>query len=61
MLHVSLEILVWTPKGLITSRGRFVQPSVFCLFVLLLFTSRVNSYGHGGTVSSPNHTFSGQA
>ena len=22
------------------------------------FTSQVNSYGHGGTVSSPNHTFS---
>ena len=21
------------------------------------FTSQVNSYGHGGTVSSPNHTF----
>ena len=26
-----------------------------CLFVC--FTSQVNSYGHGGTVSSPNHTF----
>ena len=25
-----------------------------CLFVLLLY---VNSYGHCGTVSSPNHTF----
>ena len=24
----------------------------------LCFTSQVNSYGHGGTVSSPNHTFS---
>ena len=22
------------------------------------FTSQVNSYGHGGMVSSPNHTFS---
>ena len=22
------------------------------------FTSQVNSYGHGGTISSPNHTFS---
>ena len=31
-----------------------------CLFVCLFcfFTSKVNSYGHGGTVSSPNHTFS---
>ena len=28
----------------------------FCLFCC--FTSQVNSYGHGGTVSSPNHTFS---
>ena len=26
-----------------------------CLFCC--FTSQVNSYGHGGTVSSPNHTF----
>ena len=30
-----------------------------CLFVCLFccFTSQVNSYGHGGTVNSPNHTF----
>ena len=27
-----------------------------CLFCC--FASQVNSYGHGGTVSSPNHTFS---
>ena len=26
-----------------------------CLFCC--FMSQVNSYGHGGTVSSPNHTF----
>ena len=26
-----------------------------CMFCC--FTSQVNSYGHGGTVSSPNHTF----
>ena len=25
---------------------------------VLLFTSQVNSYGHGRMVSSPNHTFS---
>ena len=30
-----------------------------CLFCC--FTSQVNSYGHGGTVSSPNNTFPGQA
>ena len=29
-----------------------------CLFCC--FTSQVNSYGHGGTVSSPNHTFLGK-
>ena len=31
-----------------------------CMFVLLLNVP-VNSYGHGGKVSSPNHTFRGQA
>ena len=29
---------------------------LFCLFCC--FTSQVNSYGHCGTVSSPNNTFS---
>ena len=28
-----------------------------CLFVFCCFTSTVNNYGHGGTVSLPNHTF----
>ena len=28
---------------------------IFCLFCC--FTSQVNSYGHGGTVSSSNNTF----
>ena len=32
------------------------MPYLFCLFCC--FTSQVNSYGHCGTVSSPNHTFS---
>ena len=31
-------------------------PYLFCLFCC--FMSQVNSYGHGGTVSSPNNTFS---
>ena len=36
------------------------DPDLFvCLFCC--FTSQVNSHGHGGMVSSPNHTFSGQA
>ena len=30
---------------------------IVCLFVFCCFTSQVNSYGHCGTVSSPNHTF----
>ena len=30
---------------------------LFCLIGLLLYIP-VNSYGHVGTVSSPNHTFS---
>ena len=35
------------------------RPSYFILFYLFCcFTSQINSYGHGGTVSSPNHTFS---
>ena len=29
-----------------------------CCFLFCCFTSQVNSYGHGRTVSSPNHTFS---
>ena len=33
-----------------------IEEILFCLFCC--FTSQVNSYGHGGTVSSPNHTFS---
>ena len=35
---------------------------IVCLFVCLFccFTSQVNSYGHGGSVSSPNHIFLGK-
>ena len=35
-----------------------IGQGLFCLFCC--FTSQVNSYGHYGTVSSPNHTFPGQ-
>ena len=31
---------------------------VYDIVMFCCFTSQVNSYGHGGTVSSPNHTFS---
>ena len=36
-----------------------VESAQLCLFCC--FTAQVNSYGHCGTVSSPNHTFPGQA
>ena len=38
----------------------YIVKSVARVFVCLFccFTSQVNSYGHCGTVSSPNHTFS---
>ena len=34
------------------TKGVFLVVCLFCSF-----TSQVNSYGHGGRVSSPNHTF----
>ena len=37
----------------------FAKTVVLCFVCLFcFFTSQVNSYGHCGTVSSPNHTFS---
>ena len=40
-------------------RGLPAQGGGGCLLVCFCcFTSQVNSYGHCGTVSSPNHTFS---
>ena len=35
-----------------------LQSADFCFCLFWCFTSQVNSYGHGGTVSSLNHTFS---
>ena len=47
-----LELQEWT-HGMDLWLG-----SVICLFCLYCcFTSQVNSYGHCGTVSSPNHTY----
>ena len=52
---IKLDILVTgTAVGFVLSSVMFV-----CCFYC--FTSQVNSYGHDGTVSSPNHTFPGQA
>ena len=33
------------------------NPLLFFVCLFCCFTSQVNSYGHCGTVSSPNHTF----
>ena len=46
---------IWV-KILKTGLSHGIHDLLFiCLFCC--FTSQVNSYGHGGTVSSPNHTF----
>ena len=50
-------------KGLYMYKGLFETSKKLkatCLFVLLLYVP-VNSYGHYGMVSSPNHTFPGQS
>ena len=50
----------WYPLGLactyIMSCGLSEPLPFVCLFALMLYVA-VNSYGHVGTVSSPNHTF----
>ena len=46
-----MSVLIWVQ---IVCNG--YQQTTFFLFCC--FTSQVKSYGHGGTVSSPNHTFS---
>ena len=46
-------LYAWVKVFRINSEFRFLFVCLFCCF-----TSQVNSYGHGGTVSSPNHTFS---
>ena len=38
-------------------RSRSHHPGKFFVCLFCCFTSQVNNYGHGGTVSSPNHTF----
>ena len=43
-------------RNMTTLHGHFpTVPLYVCLFCC--FTSQVNSYGHCGMVSSPNHTF----
>ena len=62
LAHVewSCSILLDNCKHIITSLSLLVGTTVkhdalICLYCC--FTSTVNSYGHGGTVISPNHTF----
>ena len=48
-IELDWTVMLWLP---IVFLPWFVFVCLFCCF-----TSQVNSYGHGGTVSSPNHTF----
>ena len=51
-LHISTFYhTIWVRACLLVANVNYI-----CLFCC--FTSQVNSYGHYGTVSSPNHTFS---
>ena len=50
-----------TGLDLLQSSGKYscaVCRTVLLVCLFCCFTSQVNSYGHCGTVSSPNHTFS---
>ena len=38
----------------------FVTAEIFVFCLYRCFTTQVNNYGHGETVSSPYHTFPGQ-
>ena len=59
-LHVTTEMHFSLRKSLKNTMHGLVIMYVMLFFVCLFccFTSQVNSYGHCGTVSSPNHTFS---
>ena len=52
-----LGILFSKNNSFLATKKQIAEQVLFvCLFCC--FTSQVNSYGHCGTVSSPNHTFS---
>ena len=56
-LHSKWNSLIRILWNFVTLFSTMMSSSSFvCLFCC--FTSQVNSYGHCGTVSSPNHTFS---
>ena len=56
-------VTIYKPVSMVTgskpvSMVAIFKPVTLVNFVFVLFVmSKVNSYGHGGTVSSPNHTF----
>ena len=53
-------IVIWQPAKPFSHWLKLPTTALFCFLFCLFccFTSHVNSYGHCGTVSSPNHTFS---
>ena len=56
-LKLLISSYTWNSKMPHTSPHKACTITIiFCLFCC--FTSQVNSYGHGGTVSSPNHNLS---
>ena len=55
----NLSLLVCKVRRLLTTPHRIIMAVRKCFVCLFCcFMSIVKSYGHGGTVSSPNHTFS---
>ena len=60
MNHVLRSLAVKLPTIILPVQYNWCDKKACQLFLFLFccFTSQVNSYGHCGTVSSPNHTFS---
>ena len=54
--NMALNSVLASPE--LSSRLLNVVPRMFFVCLFCCFMSQVNSYGHRGTVSSPNHTFS---
>ena len=54
----SLKLSTWRNDGPLATHRAPIKDSDQTVCLFCCFTSQVNSYGHGGTVSSPYHTFS---
>ena len=52
---------VFVPAAFFVLAAIFVLAEIFVFCSFCCFTSQVNNYRHGETVSSPNHTFHGKA